>query len=79
MAKVIPWDEMKIGKTYWQEMKGEEELGCFVLLAKPMRAQYVGLFDDWNPDGVRAEIDWSDDCRYWDDQPTAEERQAEDD
>ena len=77
MATLIPWRDMKIGRSYWQEVKGEEEVACFLLVAKPFRARYLGLFDDFDPEGVRAEIDWSEDCRYWDDEPMEEERESE--
>lgn len=75
MARVIPWDKMQVGSTYWQELYREDEIYCFMLVAKPTRARYVGWFDAYNPDGERAEIDFDTNCRYWEGLPTDEERE----
>ena len=75
MAKIIKWSHLKPGMNVYQETVGYGEIeSCYIIGIKD-RTHINMLFDDWNPDGVKALIEYDPDVRYWDAVPTKEERE----
>ncbi len=75
MAKIIKWNHLKPGMTVVRETYGEDETFDAYIIGIKDRTHINMLFDDWNPDGVKALIEYDPDVRYWDAEPTEEERE----